>query len=168
LLYLLDANVLIDANRDYYPIPRVPEFWEWLVHLGTEDAVKVPLEVYEEIKDGDDDLGIWAREEGVKVALLLDEEVDVELVSQVTDEGYAPDLTDNEVDTLGRDPFLIAYARTSLGERCIVTTEVSRPSRQRANRHIPDVCDQFGVPCLNTFGFVRALDFSTDWRSGGG
>ena len=30
VLYLLDANVLIDANRDYYPIHRVPEFWDWL------------------------------------------------------------------------------------------------------------------------------------------
>ena len=24
MLYLLDANVLIDANRDYYPLDRVP------------------------------------------------------------------------------------------------------------------------------------------------
>ena len=49
MLYLLDANVLIDANRDYYSMTRVPEFWEWLVHRGTEDDVKIPLEVYEEI-----------------------------------------------------------------------------------------------------------------------
>ena len=34
VLYLLDANVLIDANRDYYPIERVPEFWEWLAEMG--------------------------------------------------------------------------------------------------------------------------------------
>jgi hypothetical protein len=33
LLFLLDANVLINANRDYYPIDRVPELWEWLVHV---------------------------------------------------------------------------------------------------------------------------------------
>ena len=30
LLYLLDANVLITANRDYYSVKRVPEFWAWL------------------------------------------------------------------------------------------------------------------------------------------
>jgi len=36
MLYLLDANVLIDANRDYYPIARIPEFWEWLVYHGEE------------------------------------------------------------------------------------------------------------------------------------
>ncbi len=31
MLYLLDANVLIDADRDYYPIDRVPEFWDWIL-----------------------------------------------------------------------------------------------------------------------------------------
>ncbi|MDE0019943.1 MAG: DUF4411 family protein [Candidatus Poribacteria bacterium] len=31
--YLLDANVLIDAKRDYYPMTRVPDFWEWLLEL---------------------------------------------------------------------------------------------------------------------------------------
>jgi len=37
VLYLLDACVLIDANRDYYPIARVPEFWEWLLEMGRLD-----------------------------------------------------------------------------------------------------------------------------------
>ena len=49
VLYLLDANVLIDANRDYYPIERVPEFWDWLVEMGELGRVKIPLEIYEEI-----------------------------------------------------------------------------------------------------------------------
>ena len=34
LLYLLDANVLIDADRDYYPIDRVPEFWNRLAVMA--------------------------------------------------------------------------------------------------------------------------------------
>ena len=49
MLYLLDANVLIDANRDYYPIERVPEFWDWLIEKGELGHVKVPVEIYEEI-----------------------------------------------------------------------------------------------------------------------
>lgn len=32
MLYLLDANVLITANRTYYPLERVPEYWAWLVN----------------------------------------------------------------------------------------------------------------------------------------
>lgn len=49
MLYLLDANVLIDANRDYYPIARVLEFWEWLLETGRLNRIKVPHEIYEEV-----------------------------------------------------------------------------------------------------------------------
>ena len=164
MLYLLDANVLIDANRDYYPINRVPEFWEWLADAGENNRVKIPLEVYEEIKKGDDDLAEWIKNDTNKAALLFEEDVDVDLVSRVTDDGYADDLTDDEVEKIGRDPFLVAYALADEDNRCIVTTEVSKPSRERANRHLPDVCKTFHVRCVNTFQFVRDLDFSTRWK----
>lgn len=160
MLYLLDANVLIDANRDYYPIGRIPEFWEWLVEMGSENQVKVPIEVYEEVKDGKDDLAKWAKERIVSEALLLDEEADSVIISRVLSQGYAPGLTDDEVEKLGRDPFLIGYALLQ-SDRCIVTTEVSKPKRLRANRHVPDVCKDLGVKCCNTFEFVRVLDFRT-------
>lgn len=166
MLYLLDANVLIDANRDYYPLERVPEFWDWLVHLGDQGEAKIPLEVHEEIKDGNDVLATWAKDTSVKTAILFAEEVEVALVSTAIDEGYAPDLTDDEIEKIGRDPFLIAYCLADLGQRSVVTTEISRPTRIRANRHLPDVCADFGVPCCNTFQFVRDLDFSTSWRAG--
>ena len=58
MLYLLDANVLIEANRDYYPIDRVPEFWDWLIAVGESVRVKVPLEIYEEVTDGNDAVAI--------------------------------------------------------------------------------------------------------------
>lgn len=164
MLYLLDANVLIDANRDYYPVKRVPEFWEWLENEGAQGRVKVPLEVYEEIRAGTDELATWAKGGGVKEALLLDEEADPAIVARVIDEGYASDLTDDEVEKVGRDPFLAAYALMARGGRCIVTTEASKPKRQRANRHIPDVCRDFGIPSCNTFELLRVLDFSTGWK----
>jgi len=165
VLYLLDANVLIDANRDYYPITRVPEFWDWLVHHGAAGHVKIPREVYEEIAGGDDDLGKWAKRPEVKKAILLDEEADVSLVSGVVNKGYASDLTDDEIEKVGRDPFLIAYALVAPTDRCIVTTEVSRPTKQRANRKIPDVCEDLDLQCCNTFEFTRSLDFKTGWRA---
>lgn len=164
MLYLLDANVLIDANRDYYPISRVPEFWEWLVHNGTNELVKIPREVYEEVNHGGDDLGKWARTPEVRHALLLDEDVEVALVSRVIAKGYATDPTDDEIEKVGRDPFLLAYALAAQAERCVVTTEVSKPKRTRANRHVPDVCRSLGLQCCDTFHFLRALDFKTGWK----
>lgn len=166
MLYLLDANVLIDAHRDYYPLERVPEFWAWLEFQGIEDRVKIPLEVYEEVREGTDSLADWVKSDSVKAQLLLPTEVEPKLVDRVVSDGYASDLTDDELLKLGRDPFLIAYALVDPPNRCVVTTEVSRPSRQRANRHIPDVCRTLNVRCCNTFDLTRALDFSTRWRVG--
>lgn len=165
MLYLLDANVLIDANRDYYPIQRVPEFWDWLVHVGGSSSVKIPIEIYEEIKDGKDDLSTWSKIHQTEISLLLAEEADPSLVAHVIDQGYAKDLTDDEVEKIGRDPFLVAFGLASPGQICVVTTEVSRPKRQRANRHLPDVCADLDVDCYNTFEFVRRLDFNTNWQS---
>ena len=160
--YLLDANVLIDANRDYYPIERVPQFWRWLVKMGEEGKIKIPIEVYEEItssSDKDDPLKSWASNPETKLALLLEEMADPMIVSQVTDLGYAPDLTDIEVEKIGKDPFLIAYGVADPKNSKIVTTEVSKPSAKRANRHVPDVCDQLGVSWCNTYSLIRELDF---------
>ena len=166
MLYLLDANVLITAHNSYYPIDRVPEFWEWLAHVCAEEHAKVPVELYEEITDGNDALADWARNDDNRSALLLDEVVDGRLVSRVVEQGYAPDLTDDEFEKIGRDPFLIAYALVASGQRCVVTTEVSKPRRTRANRHIPDVCTTLGVHCIDSFQLLRALDFRTSWKAG--
>lgn len=165
MLHLLDANVLITANRLYYPLDRVPEFWEWLVHHAAAGKVKMPIEMVEEIREGTDDLAAWLSDHDHLDALCLNEEADVALVQRVINEGYAPDLNDHEVEIVGRDPFLISYALQALDGRCVVTTEVSKPSRQRANRHLPDVCSQLQVSWMDSFGLVKALDFSTSWRT---
>jgi hypothetical protein len=161
VLHILDANVLIDANRDYYPIDRVPEFWDWLLYQGTSAQIKVPVEIWEEVAGGNDDLAHFMRQSDTKEALLLNEDVSVEIVSRVVSEGYASDLTDEEIARIGRDPFLVAYGLVDTTHRCVVTTESSRPARQRANRHLPDVCRQFGLASYNTFELTRRLDFRT-------
>ncbi len=171
VLYLLDACVLIDANRDYYPIARVPEFWEWLLEMGKLDRIKIPQEFYEEVilppppKDRPDPLVEWLKTN--KNALVLDEEADAELVARVTEQGYANNLTDEEIEKIGRDPFLVAYSLVDIQNRSVVTTEHSSPKRRRANRKLPDVCDDFSVQCINTFALIQELDFRTGWRATG-
>lgn len=165
MLYLLDANVFITAKNTYYPIDRVPEFWEWLIYQGGQGNVKIVREVYDEIHGGKDDLSLWAKEDEVLNALLLDEDADVNQLRNVIEQGYANDLTDDEVEKLGRDPFLIAYAMSDIDNRIVVTTEVSKARKQRANRRVPDVCDDFNVKCIDTFRLTSNLDFSTNWKS---
>lgn len=169
MLYLLDANILITANSSYYPIDQVPEFWGWIQHQGGSGLVKIPLEIMEELRAGrkdNDPLIDWISESKNADALALNEAADVNLVRRVVSEGYANDLTDDEVEKLGRDPFLIAYALASPAERCVVTTETSRPSARRQNRKIPDVCRTLTLQCCGPFALNRALGFRTAWTNG--
>ncbi|WP_346658491.1 DUF4411 family protein [Bradyrhizobium sp. 179] len=170
MLYLLDANVLMTAHATYYPVDAVPEFWDFLLHQAQGGRVKMPLEIFEEVLDGSDDeerdlLYAWVHEPVHREALLLDEMVNEALVARVVAEGYAPDLTDDELEQIGRDPFLIAYGLQAPADRCVVTTETPRPSARRQNRKVPDVCDTFGVTWCNTFAMLKALGFSTGWRA---
>lgn len=168
MLYLPDASVLITANNLYYPIDRVPEYWEWLTHMGTLGHVKMPFEIFEEVKDGPDDsdkdlLFAWLQEEVNKKALLLEEQIQPALVQKVMALGYATDLTDDQIEQVGRDPFLVAYGLAGVN-RCVVTVETSAPNKQRHNRKVPDVCLSLNVKCCNPFEFNRALGFSTRWK----
>ena len=97
MLYLLDANVLITANNTYYSFEQVPEFWEWLRYQGELGLLKVPIEIIDEVKGGneDDPLHVWIKDEGHAASLVLDEAVDAAIVQRVVNEGYAPDLTDD-------------------------------------------------------------------------
>jgi len=168
MLYLLDANVLITANNSYYPLDVVSEFWDWVHHQATLNRIKIPREIMEEIKAGrkDDDLLLdWICTPEIEATLLLDEAVDVALLQSVVATGYAPDLRDDEIEKIGRDPFLIAYALADSSNRTVVTLEASRPSTQRANRKVPDVCQAVGVANCGPFALNKALGFSTRWRT---
>jgi hypothetical protein len=114
VLYLLDADTLIRADRTYYPLQRFPVFWQWLLY-------------------------------------------------QVIERGYASDLDETELITVGKDPFLIAYGLVSTADRTIVSFEVSAPAKKRANRKIPDVCAGFGLNCITMFELIKTLDFTTNW-----
>ncbi len=166
MLYLLDASVLITAHQRYYPIDVVPEYWAWLQHVGAAGHVKMPFEIFDEVKDGPDGekdlLYAWLQRQEAKDALLLPEASDTHLVRKVIEEGYGKDLTDDELEQIGRDPFLIAAAALA-PERCVVTVETSEPKKQRQNRKIPDVCKIMDVKCCDPFAFNRKLGFRTNW-----
>jgi len=167
VLYLLDANVLITANNTYYPVNQVPEYWEWLRFHGDAGDVKMPIEILDEVLAGhkeNDPLLDWLKDTDTISALSLHEEVDHQLVQRVVSSGYAPDLTDDEIEQLGRDPFLVAYALAG-PDRCVITTEVSRPGKTRQNRKIPDVCKSLSIQCLDPFALNRMLGFTTGWKT---
>lgn len=156
-LYLLDANVLIRAHEDYYPVDRIPQFWIWLLQQAKSGVIKLPRQIFDEVTPPPGPLADWLKQPGVKEALVLNEPTTG--VSHVIDNGYAPDLNDVEIVKIGKDPFLIAAALAG-SDRVVVTREVSRPSATRANRTIPDVCATFGIVPISDFKLYSILKFS--------
>jgi len=164
MLYLVDASTLISAHNGYYALHRVPEFWGWLRHHGSEGSIKIPAAIYAEVEDGNDALAGWMAEAASKDALLFAEEAAPPNVQAVVGL-YGAQLSEADIEQIGKDPFLIAAALGDPVNRCVVTAEVSKPNRQGANRHIPDVCGDCGVTCHTPIELLNMLNFSTDWNS---
>lgn len=164
-LFLLDANVIIHAHDYYYHMERVPEFWQWLEFHAGNGSICMPIETHGEIKGGAKAQHVqWVKHQDVRDILVLDESFEVDLLNRVLSDDYAPDLDEIEIDKLRMDPFLIAYGLKDTTNRIVVSNEVSKPSKQRANRKVPDVCAAVGVRCCNVYELLRQLDFRTNWR----
>lgn len=160
-MYLIDANVLIRADADFYPLDRIPQFWEWLVAQGLNGSVKIPPEIHDEVASGTDGLAGWIKEIEVKEALLLDEEIDPSVVQRVLEKGYQssdPQFSEIDIQKIGRDAFLIAYAMGN-PNRTIVTRETSASSKRRGNRKVPDACNDCSVGWTSDYEMYRLLDF---------
>ena len=160
MLYLLDANVLIRAHEDYYPIDRIPQYWSWLEQQARDGVIKVPIEIYMEVARARGLLGDWIRSSEIRDALILDEDAEADQLDCVIREGYGIRQGHCDTSGVGQDPFLVAYALVS-NDRVVVTRETSKPRARGANRKIPDVCDTLGVRWMNDFTMIRELGFST-------
>lgn len=156
-LYLLDANVLITAHDNYYPVDRIPHYWRWLLEQATAGVIAMPRRIFEEITPSPGPFADWLKQVEVRENLILNEPTTG--VRLVIESGNAPDLDDAEIERIGKDPFLIAAARAG-PDRVVVTKEVSKPSHTRAKRKVPDVCRALGVKAINDFRLYNILKFS--------
>ncbi|WP_323855405.1 DUF4411 family protein [Xenorhabdus koppenhoeferi] len=75
-LYLIDANIIIHAHSLYYPLNRVPEFWEWLLFHARNNKIKLPSEILDEVQGGErDEHSKWVHSKANKPVLELNEDV---------------------------------------------------------------------------------------------
>lgn len=123
----------------------------------------MPTETYGEVEGGNDDLAAWMKEAEHKKVLRLTEDADLDKVQQVL-ALYSDDLTEDELITIGQDPFLVA-AVLGHADRVVVTGEVSASSKKRAKRKVPGICNDLGVPWRSPVELIRELDFTTGWAA---
>ncbi len=80
-------------------------FWEWLLDMASNGTVKIPVEQYEEITNGKGPIVDWCKDGATRAALVLAEEASQKIVARVTREGYANDLTEDEVEQISQTRF---------------------------------------------------------------
>ena len=168
-VFVLDANVFIGAHRTYYALDFCPGFWKYMIqqfHSGRLLSIdKVRNEIYN-ISDptNPDALFTWtkAAPNGL-FAFSGDQQVASNFASMmawVNGNSQFFDEAKAEFASVA-DGWLIAYAQVH--NAVVVTQEVLRPDI-RKKVPIPNVCEQFNVPYLNTWKMLRQLGVRFDLR----
>ncbi len=156
MLRLLDANVFITAKNTYYGLDLVPAFWSWLETQARLGRLASTDLVYNELKNGGDDLANWVREREDLIFHIKSDPPPVaahvnSIATWARRESYEPHAIADFLDCA--DPFLIGAAAYL---RCVVVTQ-EVPSNSRRKLKIPNVCRVLDVPCENTFEMMRQL-----------
>ena len=162
--YLLDANVFIEAKNRYYAFDICPGFWEWMdsVCASATDVGSI-RNVRDELIIGNDDLAAWAkaRQDAAWFLKVDDEDTQTLFAAIATDIAGSTYSSPAQNKFLGgAAPWLIAKAKI-LGAT-VVTHELPEPQAKK-RVPIPNVCEKFGVPFVNTFDTLRQFTASFNW-----
>lgn len=153
MIYLLDANTYIEAKNRYYDMKFCPAYWDWLDQqfaIGVAGSIDM---IGRELKDGNDDLADWVKARGAQF-IANDDDATQDVFSEIVEFVMAQDFSPANRDQFlaKADPWLIAKARTT---GATVVTHESKLSEATKKVKVPNICKQFGVRCIDTFGFLR-------------
>ena len=155
-VYVLDANVFIEAARRYYAFDLGTRFWDILSQHAENGVIESIDRVRDELGK-EDELAAWANNDFRK-AFRSTDDVDVidsyrRVMSWVQKHAQFSDAAKADF-AMGADGWLVAYAMAQ--RRVIVTHEVLALDAKR-KVPIPNVCDHFHVRWVDTFKMLREL-----------
>lgn len=153
--YWLDANVFIQAHRNYYRFNIVPGFWAALESHARTGELRSPQKVLDiEIAINNDQLADWSKAIGAAL-FVPDGKDEQQAVGKIT--AYVLNKYPRAQANLflaKADPWVIAHALIDKGT--VVTHESRVPDDSQVPK-IPNVCDQFGIKTINTFELLDRL-----------
>jgi uncharacterized protein DUF4411 len=166
--YLLDSDVFITAKNAYYAFPICPGFWDSLIHHHSAGSVFSIDKVQSELLVGrpKEDLVKWVNGEladgffhGTGGKDVTGAYSQIMLWAQRNAQYTAPAKAKFATEA---DGWLVAYAGAH--RHTVVTNEQPQPE-SKSRILLPDVCDQFRVPYLNTFEMLKELAVRYEWRT---
>jgi hypothetical protein len=166
-IYVIDANVLIQAHRAYYAFDICPGFWDALRCHHSNFVMESIDKIKDEISEGDhyDNLKVWVKNTIPPEFFCSTDDENVrekyrEIIRWVqAHEQFTTDAKAKFADDA--DGWLVAYAMAN--NRTLVTQEVFAAD-VKVKIPIPNICREFHVPQIDTFVMLRELgtEFSFD------
>ncbi|WP_166362013.1 DUF4411 family protein [Pseudomonas akapageensis] len=156
--HLLDANTLIEAKNRYYGMTICPGFWSWLLLQNQALELASIISVKDELTRGKDDLAEWAKDNATLFHDISDDSTQAafgQIVAAIAEQSGRMKVGALDEFLAGADPWLIAKAMTT--GATVVTHEVLNREVKR-KFIIPNVCEMFGVPYMNTFELLNKLE----------
>lgn len=158
MLYLFDANILIEANNRYYSLDFAPGFWKFIEKEAQKTTLKSSDMVLAELIDIGDDVSQWVQERRDDIFDISSQEEQIQrYFAEIADYVNAhPVYSEAEKARFlsGADGWLIAACRYL--DATLVTHEVAVPINSTKVK-IPNIAQQFGVNTINTFDMIRSL-----------
>ena len=163
--YVLDANVFIEAHKRYYAFDICPGFWEWLSHRSTRSDIVSIDHVKIELVGYGDALSDWAKSAPTELFAQTGEQNVRDSYRQVMEwvdqnPQFQPQAKNKFAS--GADGWLIAYARVH-GNVLVTHEAYSRDAKNKVP--IPNVCEEFGVRCMDPFAMLRQRQVRFDWNA---
>src|SRR5699024_4060429 len=141
-MYLVDANVLIEAKNRCYAFDVAPGFWDWSDHAHANSLACSIDAVKQELLAGADELGDWARAH-TEFFQPLDQPTTAQLrdLSTWANSAQHTQAAINASASNAADHLLVAHARAH--GRTLATHERSQPNSKKRVL-IPDACLAMG------------------------
>lgn len=162
MTYLIDANVLIEAKNKYYHMSFCPAFWEWIMRSSAGGHVYSIQSVYDELNNGNAELKDWVNTNRglfIPVSDAATQQNLASIVEYVAAQQVSVPMSPAAMDEFlrGADTWLIAKAMT-MGSTIVTHERLDLACKKKFL--IPNICAQFGVPYINTFDLLTALNAS--------
>lgn len=146
-VYSIDTSAILDGHVRWYHPDSFPSFWERVDELIAEERLLAAEEVMVELKKREDGpVYKWAK---ARDKMIVAPELPIqENVARIL--GSHPRLVSRVKERSLADPWVIGVAMDCQG------TVITGEGRGRQNHpKIPDVCRDYGIPCISIAQLVR-------------
>jgi len=157
-VYVLDANVFMQAARSYHAFDLGSKFWDILIeHADHGEIESIDRVLKQELDKGKDDLARWANDSFSHAFCSTDEDDVIEsygrVMTWVQGQAQYTDPAKAEFADVP-DGWLVAYA---LAKRRTIVTHEALAADSKKKVKIPNACEAFQIRYIDTFAMLREL-----------